>query len=208
MEQRNRPAKPFDPDDVTRAFVRNAVLPSWTLAGLLDWYWHRRTKIECNAGAHESLTHLMMAVEGGIGALTGLFLEMNAGAIDIVAAAALAHEATVIWDVNYAMSRRRIHQYEQHTHSFMEVSPFANLAVMMLLHPKQSGALVGLSSEQPRFALRLRTGAVPARNVAVVLACGLVGVVPHVEEFVRCLRVRPTLSPAPSDPRKRCQAGN
>jgi len=68
-------------------------------------------------GAHESMTHLLMACEGGISAPTPLVFQIDAAVVAIVGEAALAHEATVIWDVNYAMSRRKIHQYEQHTHS-------------------------------------------------------------------------------------------
>jgi len=66
------------------------------------------------------------------------------------------------------------------------------------MHPEQIGALVGLSSERPCFRLHFKRDPAPPQAVAVVLACGVFGVLPHVEEFIRCLRAKPTLTPQPS----------
>ncbi|MBC5798455.1 MAG: diguanylate cyclase [Candidatus Eremiobacteraeota bacterium] len=184
-----------DSDAITRAFVRNVVLPWWTGSGLLDWYWHRRANIERTAGAHESMTHLLMATEGGVAALGPLVFETNATLIAVVAAAAVAHQATVVWDVAYAKSRRKIGQYEQHTHSFMEVLPFVTAAFLAFMYPREAAALLGFSPDTPRRGLRFKHDPRPLHSVAVVAACGLLGIVPHVEEFIRCLRFDPTLAP-------------
>jgi hypothetical protein len=48
--------------------------------------WHRQTKIETTSGAKESVMHLIMMAEAGIPILTGLFLEMNAGALALMGA--------------------------------------------------------------------------------------------------------------------------
>ncbi len=196
MNQQVEPnADSRDADALTRAFVRNIVLPWWSASGLLDWYWHRRTHIERTAGAHESMTHLLMAAEGGVAALGPLIFETNSSLIAIVSAAAVAHQATVVWDVAYAKSRRKIGQYEQHTHSFMEVLPFVTAAFLVFMYPRQAAALVGLGGETPRRGLRLKHDPHPLQSLTVVAVCGLLGIGPHVEEFIRCLRFDPTLVP-------------
>jgi hypothetical protein len=198
MKETEPPQGCEEPDDVIRKFILYIVLPGWSLAGLVDWYWHRLTKIERNAGAHESFTHLLMAAQGGVGALAPLVLEVNSTVVALVSAAALMHEATVIWDVHYAKDRRRIHQYEQHTHSFMEALPFVNAAVVALLHPEAARALAGFGRRRRDFGLRFRRVPAPAQTLAIVVACGVVGVLPQVEEFIRCFRTKPTLAPQPS----------
>jgi hypothetical protein len=182
---------------ITRAFLTYVLIPAWLVPGMLDWAFHRKTKIECNAGPHESLTHLLMAVEAGAGIAAGLFLEVDAGVIATMLASALVHEATVIWDVGYTKSRRPISQAEQHTHSFLEVLPFVGAAFAAFMHPEQARALVGVGADRPRFAFRVNRAPLPLATVVALAASGLFGVAPYVEEMVRCLRVKPTLAPQP-----------
>jgi len=184
-----------------RKFIAYVMLPAWVVPGLLDWYWHRRTKIEQNSGALESLMHLLMAGEAGAGVMAGLLFEPNAGVIATMFGAALVHEATVACDVAYAKTRRPLHQYEQQTHSFLEVLPFVAPALTAFANPAQTKALLGLGDEPARFALRVKLPEVPpARLAAIVILCGLLVVGPHLEEFVRCLRTKPTLAPQPPLP--------
>ena len=181
-----------------RAFLAYVMLPAWVVPGLLDWNWHRSTRIEENAGARESLLHLIMGAEAGTCVLMGLIFEIDAGVIAAMFGAALMHEATVAWDVNYAMYRRPIHQWEQQTHSFLEVLPFVAPALVAFAYPDQAKALLGIGSEKPRFAFRVGLADVPpARLAAIVGICGLLAMTPHVEEFIRCLRTKPTLAPQP-----------
>jgi hypothetical protein len=35
------------------------LLPIWVLAGVADYLWHRRTRIETTSGTEESLTHTL-----------------------------------------------------------------------------------------------------------------------------------------------------
>jgi hypothetical protein len=139
-----------DRDRAVRALLTYVLLPAWTITGILDWYWHRQTKIECNAGAHESITHLLMALEAGAGVMLALFFEIEAGVLAGMLAAAVLHEATVMWDVGYALPRRPIRQRELHTHSFLEAFPFATTAFAALVNPPQARALLGIGSEPPR----------------------------------------------------------
>src|SRR6185312_702674 len=75
----------FDRDEATRNYLSKVMLPALIVPGLLDWVWHKQTKIETTAGPKESLFHLAMMAENGALLLAGLLLEMNAGAIALMA---------------------------------------------------------------------------------------------------------------------------
>jgi hypothetical protein len=194
MNDSDTPAAPDggrDADVLTRGFLTYVLIPAWLVAGLLDWYWHRATKIERTSGTVESVTHVLMAAEAGAGIMLGLFCEIDAGVIATMAGAAILHEATVAWDVAYTKRLRPIHQYEYHTHSFLEALPFVTAAFAAFMYPHQARALVGLSSEPPRLRFRpSRTPPSPA-TFAALGAGVLLGVVPYFEELVRCLRAKP-----------------
>jgi hypothetical protein len=170
-------------------YLTYLIVPAWALAGGLDWLWHRQTKIETTSGPKESIMHLMMMAEAGIPVLAGLFLEANAGLLALMTAGMLVHQATVIWDVEYTVSRRKIPAREQHTHTFMETLPFDVLAVFACLHPEQFRSMLGLGSEKADFALRWKKPGLPVRQIAGIFgAVTMFVVLPHVEEFVRCWR--------------------
>lgn len=178
-------------DETTRRYVMYAVMPVWSLVGFLDWLWHRQTKIETTSGTKESVMHLLMMVEAGIPILTGLFLEMNAGALALMSAGWLAHELTVAWDVSYTISRRPIYPREQQTHGYMQTIPFNVVVTLACLHPEQFLVLFGLGPEKPDFKLRFRKPPVPLKDFAAIVACmGLVSGLPHLEELWRCYRAQ------------------
>ena len=199
MEQPLEPTpRRRDVDTLARSFMTYVLLPAWVVPGVLDWYWHRQTKIECNAGAHESATHLLMGLEAGAGIVMGLFLEVDAGVIAAMLGAALLHEATVIYDVAYAAPRRPIEPREQHTHSFLEALPFVVAAFGAVANPEQARAMIGLGPAKPKWRLRFQRPALALPRMLTILAvAGLAGMLPHVEELVRCLRAEPTLAPRP-----------
>jgi hypothetical protein len=177
-----------------RSITIYALLPVWFVPGVLDWYWHKRTKIEETAGARESLIHLLMMTEVGLPLLAGLFLEINAGVLTGMAGMLVVHECTAMWDVLYATARRPVLPREQHTHSFLEVLPVAGLGAAVALHPVQARAIFGLATESPDFRLRpKRSDRLPAHYTALLIAAiaGFIAV-PYCEELVRCLRARPT----------------
>ncbi len=178
-------------DEAARRYLMYIIMPVWSLAGFLDWLWHRQTKIETTSGAKESVMHLLMMAEAGAPILTGLFLEMNAGALALMGAGWLAHEMTVAWDVKYTISRRKIFPREQHTHGYMQTIPFDIIATMVCLHPEQSLSLLGLGSEKPDFKLRFRKPPVALKDFIAIVACmGLMSGLPHVEELWRCYRAQ------------------
>lgn len=101
-------------EDITRSFVVNVILPVWLAAGVADWVCHRRTQIERTTGPKESLIHLGMLTEAAIPVLCGMFLEVTSPVRALAIAAALLHDATALWDVSYAATRREVTPIEQH----------------------------------------------------------------------------------------------
>ena len=164
------------------------LLPAWGLPGLLDWWFHRRSRIEepNHGGVRESMIHMLMLAEGGLPIGLALFVEINPLVLSLMTGAALVHEATVTWDLRVATaSEREVVPGEQQTHSFLETIPFA-LALLAALH-----ALAPEARQPSRSTWRLHrrpTPLPPAYVASVLLAGTLLSVVPHVEELVRCAR--------------------
>lgn len=178
-------------EHAARLVLMYGLVPLWLLAGLGDWLCHRATHIERNAGAPESLLHMLMLAEVGLPLLMVLFLEVNALVIGVVLAAVVIHEATGWWDVQYASTRRQIAPVEQHMHSLLEVLPLTAASYVVVLHWGQFLALFGLGSEPARMALALKAEPLPPAYlagllVAVVVLAGL----PYLEELWRCVRWR------------------
>jgi hypothetical protein len=182
----------------TRRGLLYFVLPIWMGSGLLDWWWHRKTKIQETAGTHESMIHTLMMTEAGIPVMMGLFLEVNALVLLTAIAAVLVHEATAFWDVAYAEERREVTPNEQHTHSFLEVVPVMAASHLIALHPDQFRALLGVGDERPRFELRPKSEPLSRAYVSGILAATVTTVVlPYAEEIWRCYRVDRTLEAHP-----------
>jgi len=177
------------PDDkAMRRFVGYFVLPVWLAGGFLDYIWHRRTKIETTTGLSESLMHTLLMAEAAPAVFGALFLEINAGVIAMILAAAAIHEATAVWDVVFTAPRRRILPAEQHIHSFLEMVPFCVASAAICMHWDQARALFKRGSARPDFALRLRHPRVHSQYLAAIMsAFALIGGVPHLDELRRCL---------------------
>lgn len=183
-------AQPENAEYTTLRYLLFGQFPVWTAAGLLDWYWHKRSDLEHTAGTAETALHLMMFAEAGLPVTLALFCEINAGLLTVMAAGALVHELTAFVDVGYAEHRREVTSWEQHTHSFLEVLPFTALAVAVCLHANQAaaGARAGRATD---FALRLRERRLSGAHFAYVGVLLLAGVVvPYGNELWRCVRAR------------------
>lgn len=184
-------AKRSQSDVAIERFMLYFMLPLWFVPGLLDHYWHRKTKIETTAGTQESAIHSLMMMEVGLPIVGGLLLEINAGVIALMIAAYLVHQATAMWDVAFAVARRKVFPREQHTHSFLEMLPFCAVSFIICLHWDQFTALLGVGDEEPRFAIRLKRPPVPPAYIAGVLgAVGVFIVLPYGEELLRCIRAQ------------------
>jgi hypothetical protein len=192
-----------DPPSVEELAIRNYMLyvliPLWFVPGVLDWIWHRETKIEDTSGTHESLTHALMMTSLGIPMMAGLLFDINALVLTMMAAGFLSHEAISYWDVRYSKGLREIPTHEQHTHSFLEVLPFMLTSFSIVLKWKQFVGIFGRGDEAPRWRLEPKKPALSPRYVAGVLAAAVAFVaLPYGEEFVRCHRKDHTLLPHPA----------
>ena len=177
--------------DPTLTILMYFVLPVWLAAGFADWLCHRATHIESTTGAKESLIHLLMFAEVGLPLLAAIFLEINAGIILLMIVAFFAHEATALWDVSYAVGRRRVTPFEQHVHSFLELVPLMAMLLVVSRHWSQFQALLGLGGEPARFELVAKNEPLPVAYIVALFALILVfELLPYLEELWRGLRTR------------------
>lgn len=168
-------------------FICYFAIPLWILAGWCDWLCHRATNIESNSGWRESIIHWIMLIEMGIPILLSLFFEINALIFLIAIALWLIHEATAMWDVNYAHMRRYLSPFEQHIHSFLELIPFLILSMLSALHWQQFLALFGAGSQSADFTLHWKDEPLPPIYLASVLVgVVLLQIIPYGEELWRC----------------------
>src|SRR5436190_2650994 len=177
--------------DPTQALLLYFIMPIWFLAGLADYLCHRATDIEHNAGPKESLLHLLMFGEFAIPILMCLFFEINALTFAVMIVAFLAHEATALWDVSYAIKRRYVSPLEQHVHSFLEMTPLMAGIVVSIQHWGQLLALFGFGPETARFDLQLKSEPMPVLYIVLVLGCALfLEFLPYLEELWRGIHAR------------------
>jgi hypothetical protein len=179
-----------DTAGATERYLLYFIVPLWVIAGSLDYFRHRRTKIETTSGTLESAIHALMMTEAGIPLLLGLVFEVNAGVILLMIAAFFTHAATAIWDVAFAVERRKVTPNEQHIHSFLEVLPFCAVSFVICLHWKQFTSLFGLDGEKPRFALRKKTPPLPTSYLAGFLGAVAINAAAYGEEIMRCFRAQ------------------
>jgi len=167
------------------------VLPLWLAAGFADYLCHRASHIETTSGPKESALHLLQFAEMAVPTLAAIFLEINALVILVAIACLILHEATAIWDVHYAYTRRAVTPTEQHVHSFLEMLPLMGLTIIVLLHWEQFAALFGFGPASADFGLRLKQPPLPWLYVITVLMLVLLfEVLPYTEELLRTLRYR------------------
>jgi hypothetical protein len=165
------------------------VIPLWMFAGVIDYVCHRTSDIQQTTGAKESLLHLAMFGEAGLGLVLALLFEINALVIAILIVLLALHEATGWWDIGYATGKRDITDIEQHAHSFLEVLPFTAFLLLLVIHWGQFLAVFGAGPEAASFALQWKTPPLPVAYVVITLGAAVIlEVAPYIEELWRCLR--------------------
>jgi hypothetical protein len=180
------PDNAFEAATILLMFV---VLPVWILAGLADYFCHRATRIETNAGTPESVMHLLQLGLIALPTILALFVEINAGFFALAALAILLHHLVTYCDLRYAVRTRPIWPVEQMVHSFLELSPITAYGLLAVLFPEQFLALNGLGPAVHDFAFHLKSQALPLWYVTGILAGSvLLDMFPYLEEFMRCLR--------------------
>ena len=163
------------------------VIPLWIVAGLADWWCHRRTAIERSSGRIENAFHWVLFAEAGIALAAVGLLEIDAAVLLLVFAGFLAHEITTYVELRYTVPRREVRPLEQMIHSFMEILPLAVLGLLAVLAWDQVLALFDAGA--PDFALRPKAHAWPLPYLlGVAAAVVLLNVLPMAEEAVRCWR--------------------
>ena len=179
----------IDPALLVRYYILYFILPLWILAGLTDYFLHKRTKIEDNTGIKESLLHALQLGEAGIPVIFGLLFDINTLIIAVMLGAIVIHEATALWDVTYAHTRRYISPLEQHVHSFMEILPIMAVSFVTILYWNQFLALFGLGSQLPRFELKAKDDPLsPGYLITLFFTISILIILPYSEELWRCIR--------------------
>ncbi|WEQ56954.1 hypothetical protein LV564_07820 [Komagataeibacter nataicola] len=195
------PAETDTTRQVARKMIQYFVIPLWLTAGLTDWWCHRRTDIEHTTGLKETGIHLLMLGEAAFPVMAGLFLEIDAPVLSLMIASFFVHEATAMWDVSYAVTRREVQPVEQHVHSFLEMVPLLAVALIAVLHWPQLQALMGrkvirshpIRLKRVPLGLRYAVGALGAMAVFEVL--------PYCEEALRDWKANPgRLTPPAGQP--------
>jgi hypothetical protein len=189
-----------DTNTLVRRFIMYFIVPLWHAAGLADWLCHRRTAIEKTTGLKESLIHLLMLGEMGVPVLACLLLEINAPVLAMMIAAFFAHEATAMWDVSYAVTRRKVTPIEQHVHSFLEMLPLMATSFIIVLHWPKFLELLGLVGKRD-MRIRLKREPLPVAYTVVALgAVVLLEMLPYLEEVRRDWRANPGRLTPPKEP--------
>jgi len=174
------------------------VIPLWIGMGLVDWWCHRRTRIEDTSGVPENVFHWFLLAEGGLALLATALLEINAAVLLLVFAAFLAHEATTFIELRYTVPLRDVRPFEQMVHSFMEILPLLALALLAVLAWPQAQALFGLDAEAADWSLRAKQEPLPGPYVAgAILLMLAFNTAPLFQETWACWRARKGASPGP-----------
>jgi hypothetical protein len=179
-----------------RLLLMAGVVPLWILAGLVDWWCHRRTAIERTSGLRENLFHWLLFAEAGVALGAVAVLDVNAALLLLVAAAFLVHELTTFIELRYTVPRREVAPLEQMVHSFMEILPLGLLGLLAVMGWDQLLAQGGPPDFAPRAT---RTPWPPAYLLAVAGAVFVFNVLPLAEEALRCWRAR-GVPPRPRTP--------
>ena len=166
-----------------------STLGSFLLGGFPGWQIGPATdgvgsKNRSSGGLCESLLHILMFAEGALPLALTLLAETNPLVVSTLAASAVVHETTANWDLRIAHdSDRDISALEQQVHTALEVIPFLVCLLSALRMRSKPDTAEG------RWRLRRKTQPLPAAYVAtVLLATGVIGVLPHLEELWRCIR--------------------
>jgi hypothetical protein len=152
-----------------RRYMLYFMLPLWFVPGVLDWWMHRRTRIEKTSGWPESAIHSLMMLQVGAPILSGLLLEINSGVIVFMISSFFFHWATAFWDVAYATGRREVRPNEQHIHSFLEVLPFCAISFVICLHWEQFLAIFGAGDQQPHYRIGWKHDPLPLPYIAAIM---------------------------------------
>lgn len=182
-------AEGFYMNDVTQLILMYFIIPLWFIAGFIDWLCHRQSNIAETAGPKESFIHLLMFLEVGIPLFLVLLCEVNSLIIAVGIIFFVLHEFTALWDVSYAVSKRRVSPFEQHIHSFLELIPLMALVLVIAMNWSQFIALFGAGDSPAEFSLRLKEEPLPLWYLFTVIGVAIfLEFLPYLEELMRGMK--------------------
>ena len=173
------------------------LLPLWVIAGFVDWWCHRRTRIEDTSGLRESLMHITMGIQVALPLWLALACKINVLILLLSFVVLITHEIVAHYDVKWTTDKREISIWETHAHSFLETVPFFIVALMLCLNWDVLTKLVTLDWSNS-LGLHLRQApigeeigspigsSVFIRNYFVLVV--FLGILPYAEEVIRCGR--------------------
>jgi len=180
--------------DMWRDLLMYGVLPLWVLSGLAEGWCHRRTHASAPAGPRETLYHLTLLAQMGLGGLAALWLEFNLAMLTLLLVLFLLHEATRWLEMGRARGTRELRSGERMAHSFLELLPLFSVLCLIALHGPHGGNWLDAQAWQ------LRWKAEPLPPVYVLTLCTVIGlfhIVPRLEDTVRHWRAASAPAGAP-----------
>jgi hypothetical protein len=167
---------------VSTTVLSTVVLPLWVVAGLADWWCHRRSHIEHTSGLRENGFHWALFAIVAIGAVAAATLAPNRTVLAVLIGVFVLHELLAFSELKFVTTVRSVAPFEQMVHSFLEILP---LVVVGILAVESLGSA---AAEAPEWTLRIRG---ELKVLPLLLAGAVVvlfNVVPLLEETWRCLR--------------------
>lgn len=172
----------MEADELVHVFLLLVLLPAWLAVGLGDWWCHRKAHIEYNAGAKESVVHLLLSAQAAVAVLAGLLFDINTLILAIMIAMFVLHEATTNLDLRFAYPARPFTKTELRIHDFLTAIPFAALCLVIATHMD--------AAFEMDFDLRWKDPPLPAAYLTGWIAASFgLNVLPYTEELMRCLKV-------------------
>ena len=107
------------------------LLPLWGIAGMLDWWCHRKTNIEATSGLHEASIHCVMGIQIGLPVILSLLFEVNVLILILCFLVLITHELVAHYDVHFATGKREISIWEVHAHNYLATLPL--FLVLMII---------------------------------------------------------------------------
>ncbi len=180
-------------DQVLINIILYVFLPLWCAAGFVDWYCHRKSKIESTSGVKESLLHALMGVQVGIPIFLCLFFHVNALVLIAFSLSLLMHGIVAYFDIRLARKERQISILEMHAHAFLSTTPLFLFFMLVAINWQTLAELFHAgSSSSNHFSLIPATTSIGGPYYAPVFATLLLlfCVIPYLEELHRCARAR------------------
>jgi hypothetical protein len=164
------------------------LLPIWTIAGALDWWCHRRTKIEENSGLRESIIHSIMGIQVGLPIIACLVFEVNVLLMLFCFFVLITHEYVAHQDIVYATPLRRISHLETHVHSYLSTVPFYLISLIVVRRWDTFIKMITLdwSGEMSLVLRQEPIGGTPYYLPYYLAFAFCIGVIPYIEENIRC----------------------